>query len=223
LTGRAYRLFEYEGAPDARQVVVILGSGGGAASEAVQALIRQGRAVGVLKVRLYRPWDVASFLAALPATTQSLAVLDRTKEPGAIGEPLYLDVVAAVAEGWHTAKGTPLPQVYGGRYGLASKEFTPAMVQAIFDRMDQPDIPRRFTVGIFDDVTHLSLPWDEASHPEAPDVKRAIFFGLGSDGTVSANKNSVKIIGQETPLFAQGYFVYDSKKSGSTTISHLRF
>ncbi len=223
LTGRAYRLFEYEGAPDARQVVVILGSGGGAASEAVQALIRQGRAVGVLKVRLYRPWDVASFLAALPASTQSLAVLDRTKEPGAIGEPLYLDVVAAVAEGWHTAKGTPLPQVYGGRYGLASKEFTPAMVQAIFDRMDQPDIPRRFTVGIFDDVTHLSLPWDEASHPEAPDVKRAIFFGLGSDGTVSANKNSVKIIGQETPLFAQGYFVYDSKKSGSTTISHLRF
>ena len=159
----------------------------------------------------------------MPATVKTVAVLDRTKEPGAIGEPLYLDTIAALAEAWHAQKDTPMPRVIGGRYGLASKEFTPAMVNAIFDHLESSRLHQHFSIGIHDDVSLTSLPWDEKSHQEESDVTRAVFFGLGSDGTVSANKNTVKIIGDQTPFFVQGYFVYDSKKAGSTTISHLRF
>ena len=223
VTGRNYRLFEYTGAEDAQHVIIMMGSGCGAAIETVNALTQTGKSVGLLKVRLYRPFDVEQFISALPKTAKKIAVLDRTKEPGAIGEPLYLDVVAAIAEGWQRQKGTPLPRVIGGRYGLASKEFTPAMVQAIFDHLESEQLQQHFTIGIRDDVLKTSLPWNDEPYDEADDVTRAVFFGLGSDGTVSANKNSVKIIGQQTPLFVQGYFVYDSKKAGSTTISHLRF
>jgi pyruvate-ferredoxin/flavodoxin oxidoreductase len=222
ITGRKYRLFEYEGAADAKFVIVMMGSGCGAASEMVQRLVKQGRSVGLLRVRLYRPLDVERFVEALPESTARIAVLDRTKEPGAIGEPLYLDTVAAICEAWQSQKATPNPRVIGGRYGLSSKEFTPAMVQAIFDHLESDPLRQHFTVGIHDDVSLSSLPWNESGFEEDEDVTRAVFFGLGSDGTVSANKNSVKIIGQQTPLYAQGYFVYDSKKAGSTTISHLR-
>lgn len=223
ITGRAYRLFEYVGAPDAKHVIVMMGSGCGAATEMVERLVQQGRSVGLLKVRLYRPFDVKQFINALPSTVTRIAVLDRTKEPGSVGEPLYLDTVTAIAEAWHDQKGVPLPRVIGGRYGLSSKEFTPAMVNAIFDHLEFQLLKQHFTIGIHDDVSLTSLPWEESSFEEPADVTRAVFFGLGSDGTVGANKNSVKIIGEETNLFAQGYFVYDSKKSGSTTISHLRF
>lgn len=222
LTGRKYELFEYFGSPNAKRVMVLMGSGCGAAKEAIRHLASQGAEVGLLQVRLYRPFDVRRFVEALPPTTQTLIVLDRTKEPGAIGEPLYLDVVAAVAEGWPQSSGQ-LPQVIGGRYGLSSKEFTPAMVQAAFQHAVDDAPKRHFTIGICDDVTLKSIPWDPQSLPEAEDVKRAVFYGLGSDGTVGANKNSVKIIGEGTELFAQGYFVYDSKKSGAVTVSHLRF
>ncbi|MCC7474287.1 MAG: pyruvate:ferredoxin (flavodoxin) oxidoreductase [Pirellulales bacterium] len=227
--GRQYRLFEYFGSPSARRVLVMMGSGIGAAEEAIERLMAEGEEVGLLKVRLYRPFATEAFLAALPATVERMAVLDRTKEPGAIGEPLYLDVVTALAEGDFggsvSAESRPAcrPEVYGGRYGLASKEFTPAMVAAVFDHLKEPQPKRHFTVGIYDDVTNLSLKWDPSFTTERGDVTRAIFFGLGSDGTVGANKNSVKIIGENTPLFAQGYFVYDSKKSGAVTVSHLRF
>ena len=219
LTGRKYHLFDYIGAPDAERVAVIMGSGVGAMEEAVNALVAKGEKIGMLIVRLYRPFAVDTFLATLPKTVKSIAVLDRTKEPGAIGEPLFQDVVTALAESW---TGTQ-PKVIGGRYGLSSKEFTPAMCAAVFAELAKPQPKKRFTIGIIDDVTHLSLKWDPEFHTEADDVVRALFYGLGADGTVGANKNSVKIIGENTKLYAQGYFVYDSKKSGSVTVSHLRF
>ena len=225
LVGRQYRLFDYAGAPDAERVLVLIGSGAEAAQETVEALTARGEPVGVLKVRLYRPFSVEHFLAALPPTVRALGVLDRTKEPGSAGEPLYLDVVAAVSEAMATGQAPfrSAPRVIGGRYGLSSKEFTPAMIKAVFDELGRPRPKNHFTVGIRDDVTHTSLDWDPAFSTEAPDGVRAIFFGLGADGTVGANKNSIKIIGEETANHAQGYFVYDSKKSGSVTVSHLRF
>jgi pyruvate-ferredoxin/flavodoxin oxidoreductase len=224
LIGRRYHLFDYVGAPDAEHVIVAMGSGCGAIEETALKLNKEGRKLGLVKVRLYRPFDVPAFLTALPATTKRIAALDRTKEPGAIGEPLYQDVVTALFEGWANRAGSvPPPQVIGGRYGLSSKEFTPAMVAGVFDELAAPSPLRHFTVGIVDDVTHLSLKWDPSFATEPADTHRAVFYGLGSDGTVGANKNTVKIIGENTPLFAQGYFVYDSKKSGSVTVSHLRF
>ncbi|MEQ9407435.1 MAG: pyruvate:ferredoxin (flavodoxin) oxidoreductase [Fuerstiella sp.] len=223
LTGRSYHLFDYVGAPDAERIIVMMGSGTGAAEEAVEALCAAGEKVGLVKVRLYRPFDVSALIAAIPDTVTGIAVLDRTKEPGAVGEPLYQDVVAAVAEQWSPAGGRPLPRITGGRYGLSSKEFTPAMAEAVLDELQKSSSRPHFTVGITDDVTHLSLAVEEGRHSEPEDVHRAVFFGLGSDGTVGANKNSVKIVGESTPLYAQGYFVYDSKKAGAVTISHLRF
>ena len=214
------------GAPDAERAIVLMGSGAGAAEEAVESLVRRGERVGLLKVRLFRPFSAEAFVAALPPTVRRLAVLDRTKEPGALGEPLYQDVVTALSEAWthgDSFRRGPLPSVIGGRYGLSSKEFTPAMVLAVYRELEREDAKRHFTVGIVDDVTHLSLHWDAADYLEPGEVSRAVFYGLGSDGTVGATKNTVKIIGEETALFAQGYFVYDSKKSGSVTISHLRF
>ncbi len=222
-TGRRYRLFDYDGHPEATDVVVIMGSAAGTTVEAVDRLVDDGRRVGVVTVRLYRPFDVASFVAALPPTTRRIAVLDRTKEPGSVGEPLHLDVVAALAKAWTPATGkTELPLVIGGRYGLSSKEFTPAMATSVFDHLGGDQPKSEFTVGIIDDVTGLSLPPAEPWH-EPPSVRRAVFYGLGSDGTVGANKNTVTIVGERSDLQAQGYFVYDSKKSGSTTVSHLRF
>jgi len=220
-TGRRYTAFDYHGAPDAERVLVIMGSGAVAAREAVDALVARGEPVGLLTVRLYRPFDAAGFVATLPASARSLVVLDRTKEPGAAGEPLYQDVLTALAEEWSDA--ATRPRVLNGRYGLGSKEFTPRMAKAALDALTRPDAPRSFTVGIVDDVTHRSLPVDSDFDTERPDVTRAVFYGLGSDGTVGANKNSVKIIGEHTDLDAQGYFVLDSKKSGSATVSHLRF
>jgi pyruvate-ferredoxin/flavodoxin oxidoreductase len=224
LVGRQYHLFDYVGAPDATDVIVAMGSGCGAIAETIQKLNAEGRKLGLVKVRLYRPFDIPSFLAALPATTRRIAALDRTKEPGAIGEPLYQDVVTALVEGWSDRAGdAPAPRVIGGRYGLSSKEFTPAMVAGVFDELAATKPRKHFTVGIVDDVTHLSLKWDPGFNTEPADTHRAVFYGLGSDGTVGANKNTVKIVGENTPLHAQGYFVYDSKKSGSVTVSHLRF
>jgi pyruvate-ferredoxin/flavodoxin oxidoreductase len=223
LTGRSYRLFDYVGHPQAERVVVVMGSGGETAQETVEWLVRRGEKVGVLKVRLYRPFSVPDFLAVLPRSTRTLAVLDRTKEPGALGEPLYLDVLAALEEGRRRGAWTERgPIVVGGRYGLSSKEFTPGMVKAVLDELSAPSPRHPFTVGIVDDVTRLSLDV-EPLDIEPASVMRAVFYGLGSDGTVGANKNSVKIIGEETRSHAQGYFVYDSKKSGSVTVSHLRF
>jgi len=219
LTGRQYHLFEYVGALDAERVLVLMGSGAATAEETVDHLIRQGEKVGVLKVRLYRPFAVEHFIRALPITVKSIAVLDRCKEPGAAGEPLYQDVVTALMEGW---QGT-LPRVIGGRYGLSSKEFTPAMVKAALDELKKDKPKNHFTLGIVDDVTLTSLTYDSAFNTEGQGTTRAVFYGLGSDGTVGANKNSIKIIGEETDFYAQGYFVYDSKKSGSVTVSHLRF
>ncbi|WP_233200370.1 pyruvate:ferredoxin (flavodoxin) oxidoreductase [Blastopirellula marina] len=219
-TGRSYRLFDYVGAPDAERIVILMGSGCGAAEEAVAHAVAAGQKVGIVKVRLFRPWDAESLVSALPKTTRRIAVLDRTKEPGSAGEPLYQDVVTSLSEAW---TGSAPPTVIGGRYGLSSKEFTPAMVMAIFAELEQEIPKRKFTVGITDDVTGLSLKWNDEFDLEPDDVFRAIFYGLGSDGTVGANKNTVKIVGQETPLYAQGYFVYDSKKSGSVTVSHVRF
>jgi pyruvate-ferredoxin/flavodoxin oxidoreductase len=223
--GRAYRLFEYVGAPDAERVVVLMGSGCEAAHETVDYLAAKGEKVGIVKVRMYRPFDVKRFLAALPATTQSIAILDRTKEPGANGEPMFLDCMQAIceglAEGWTTFK--TMPKMVGGRYGLSSKEFTPTMVKAVFDNLAAATPKNHFTVGIQDDVSHTSLPYDPDFSTEPDSVVRALFYGLGADGTVGANKNSIKIIGEGTPNYAQGYFVYDSKKSGSMTVSHLRF
>ena len=224
LAGRMYKLFDYVGAPDAERVIVLMGSGVGAAEEAVEALVRRGEKVGLVKVRLYRPFAVDAFIAALPRSVRRIAVLDRTKEPGAIGEPLYQDVITALAENWpREGDGRSWPLVIGGRYGLSSKEFTPAMAARVFDELSAERPKRHFTIGIIDDVTHLSLKWDDQFTTEGTDVTRAVFYGLGSDGTVGATKNSVKIIGENTPLYAQGYFVYDSKKAGSVTVSHLRF
>jgi pyruvate-ferredoxin/flavodoxin oxidoreductase len=219
VTGRRYRLYEYLGAPDAERVIVMMGSGAEAAQELLEyyAAREPGQKLGLLKVRLYRPFAGDLFMAALPATVKAIAVLDRTKEPGATGEPLYQDVLTALAE--HGAR----PRVIGGRYGLSSKEFTPAMVKAVYDEL-AAEVPRNhFTVGIRDDVMHTSLTYDPRFETEAEETVRCVFYGLGADGTVGANKNSIKIIGEETDLNAQGYFVYDSKKSGSITISHLRF
>jgi pyruvate-ferredoxin/flavodoxin oxidoreductase len=223
-TGRAYRLCDYVGAPDADRAIVLMGSGAGAAEETVLALMAQGEKVGLLKVRLFRPFPAEAFLAALPKTVRTLGVLDRTKEPGSPGEPLYLDCVATMAEAQAAdGSGRVWPRMIGGRYGLSSKEFTPAMVKGILDELKKPSPKNHFTVGIRDDVTHTSVECDPTFSTEASGTVRAIFFGLGSDGTVGANKNSIKIIGENTPNYAQGYFVYDSKKAGSVTISHLRF
>ncbi|MGE5609303.1 MAG: pyruvate:ferredoxin (flavodoxin) oxidoreductase [Bacillota bacterium] len=225
LVGRKYNLFDYVGDPKAERVIILMGSGAETADETVEWLREKGEKVGLVKVRLYRPFSVKHLIAALPQTVKSIAVLDRTKEPGANGEPLYLDVVAALAQAQATglSKFATQPRVIAGRYGLASKEFTPAMVKAIYDELAKKDPKQVFTIGINDDVTHLSLPYDENLNIEKKDVFRAVFFGLGADGTVGANKNSIKIIGEETDNYAQGYFVYDSKKSGAITISHLRF
>jgi pyruvate-ferredoxin/flavodoxin oxidoreductase len=223
VTGRQYKLFEYVGAPDADRVVILMGSGCEVAEETVLGLLSQGTKVGVLKVRLYRPFSAEHFLAVLPASVRSLAVLDRTKEPGSIGEPLYQEVLTALAESFAAGKIASMPRIVGGRYGLSSKEFTPAMVKAVFDDLAE-DVPHNhFTVGINDDVTHNSLAFDPRFSTEDPRTVRALFYGLGADGTVGANKNSIKIIGEDTENYAQGYFVYDSKKSGSLTTSHLRF
>ena len=225
ITGRQYNLFDYVGAPDAERIVILMGSGAEAAQEAVEYMVAKGEKVGMIKVRLYRPFSVEHFIKAIPSSVKSIAVLDRTKEPGAIGEPLYQDVRNAIGEGmengWAPFQGWP--KVVGGRYGLSSKEFTPAMVKGVFDNLAAEKPKNHFTIGIKDDVTHTSLPWDPDFSTEADDVSRCMFYGLGSDGTVGANKNSIKIIGEETENFAQGYFVYDSKKAGSVTISHLRF
>jgi pyruvate-ferredoxin/flavodoxin oxidoreductase len=223
LVGRKYHLFDYHGSPAAERVVVLMGSGCGAVEEAVDRLVAEGQKVGLLRVRLFRPFSTSAFVAALPGSTRHIAVLDRVKEPGAVGEPLYQDVVAALAEAWHDHGERPLPRVIGGRYGLSSKEFTPAMAAAVFEELTRDAPKRHFTVGIVDDVTHTSLEWDPDWGAEPALVRRAVFYGLGSDGTVGANKNSVKIVGEHTSLHAQGYFVYDSKKAGSITISHLRF
>jgi pyruvate-ferredoxin/flavodoxin oxidoreductase len=225
LTGRAYRLYQYEGAPDAAHVVVLMGSACETAHETVTFLNARGGKYGLVKVRLFRPFDVRRFVETLPATVKSVSVLDRTKEPGASGEPLYLDVVAAISEG--LANGwthfQTLPRILGGRYGLSSKEFTPAMVKAVFDNAASAPPKNHFTLGIEDDVSGLSLAYDPDFSTEGEKVVRAMFYGLGSDGTVGANKNSIKIIGEATGNYAQGYFVYDSKKAGAMTVSHLRF
>ncbi len=219
LTGRHYKLYEYEGDPNAERVIIIMGSGAETVHETVDYLTAKGEKVGVLKVRLYRPLDGERLAAALPKTVQKISVLDRTKEPGAGGEPLYLDVITALTEYW----SGNMPKVVGGRYGLSSKEFDPAMVKAVFDNLSLEKSKNHFTVGINDDVTHTSLDYDKSFSTEGEKVVRAVFYGLGSDGTVGANKNSIKIIGEETDNYAQGYFVYDSKKSGAVTVSHLRF
>ena len=226
LTGRSYQLFDYVGPSNAERVIVIMGSGAEAVAETIDYLNRQGDLVGLLKVRLYRPFDPESLIAALPVTCRKIAVLDRTKEPGADGEPLYKDVLTALAQDYSsgTARFTVLPTVVGGRYGLSSKEFTPGMIKAIFDELNQERPKNHFTIGIHDDVTYTSLNWDASYRTDAHDETfQAMFYGLGSDGTVSANKNTIKIIGVATDLNAQGYFVYDSKKSGAITVSHLRF
>jgi pyruvate-ferredoxin/flavodoxin oxidoreductase len=225
ITGRQYRLFDYSGHPQAARVLIIMGSGGETAQQTSEWLNQHGEKTGVLRVRLYRPFSVEAFAAALPSTTRRIAVLDRTKEPGAVGEPLYVDAVTALREACDKglASFDAEPAVVGGRYGLSSKEFSPAMVKAIFDELQQRAPKNHFTAGIVDDVTHASLPFDAEFDIEPKEVVRAVFFGLGADGTVGANKNSIKIIGEETDLYAQGYFVYDSKKSGAVTISHLRF
>jgi pyruvate-ferredoxin/flavodoxin oxidoreductase len=225
LVGRQYRLFDYLGAPDAERVVVLMGSGAETAQEAVEYLVDKGEKVGVVKVRLFRPFSVADFTKCLPPTVKSIAVLDRTKEPGTIGEPLYQDVVTALTESLvvGTLPMKQMPRVIGGRFGLSSKEFTPAMVFSVYDELRKAQPKIHFTIGIKDDVSHTSLDYDPNLSTEPENVLRGLFYGLGADGTVSANKNSIKIIGEETSNYAQGYFVYDSKKSGSITVSHLRF
>jgi len=218
LTGRQYHIFDYYGDPNAENVIVIMASGSGIVEEYID-FVGKDKNVGLVNVRLYRPFDAAAFVAAMPKTVKKIAILDRTKEPGALGEPLYLDVVTAMAENW---KGT-LPKMIGGRYGLSSKDFTPAMVKGIYDELAKDNPKPRFTIGINDDVTNLSLDYDPHFSTEKDDVVRCVFFGLGSDGTVGANKNTTKIVGEYTPNYCQGYFVYDSKKAGSVTVSHLRF
>jgi pyruvate-ferredoxin/flavodoxin oxidoreductase len=222
-TGRHHRLVDYSGHPEAERVLVLMGSGAETACETVSYLQARGERVGVAQIRLYRPFPAQELVAALPATARRVAVLDRTKEPGSLGEPLFLDVLAALSEAHADGERELMPKVIGGRYGLSSKEFTPGMVAAVLDELARERPKRRFTVGITDDVSHTSLPYDDALDIESPDTVRAVFFGLGSDGTVGANKNTIKILGSEEGLHAQGYFVYDSKKSGSQTISHLRF
>jgi len=225
IVGREYRLFQYVGAPDAEKVIVIMGSGADVAHETVDYMVDKGEKVGVLKIRLYRPWSTADFIDSLPASVKKIACLDRTKEPGSIGEPIYEDVRTAMGEAMG-AKSSPFktyPVIVGGRYGLGSAEFTPAMVKGVFDMLDSDEPKNHFTVGINDDVTGTSIEYDPSFSTESPETIRAMFYGLGSDGTVGANKNSIKIIGEETENYAQGYFVYDSKKAGAITCSHLRF
>ncbi len=225
-TGRHYGLADYHGVPDADRIIIVMGSASGALEETVDALIAAGERVGMLRVRLFQPFPAEQIMAALPQTVRAIAVLDRTKEPGAVGEPLYLAVVAALAEAMDRDEPVfvTAPRVLGGRYGLSSKEMTPSMIKPIFEELAATRPRRHFTVGIYDDVTHLSLPIDTSfRHPRPAGEVQAVFFGLGSDGTVGANKASVKIIGESTELYAQGYFVYDSKKAGSVTVSHLRF
>jgi pyruvate-ferredoxin/flavodoxin oxidoreductase len=219
MTGRQYHLFDYVGHPKAERVVVMMGSGAETAHKTISEMVHLGEKVGLIKVRLYRPFSVEHFIAAMPHTARRVAVLDRTKEPGSIGEPLYLDIVAAD----YDAKRDPFPAIVGGRYGLSSKEFTPAHVKAVLDNLASDKPRNHFTVGITDDVTHLSLPVDEDVVIMPKGVTRALFYGMGADGTVGANKNTIKIIGESTDFYAQGYFVYDSKKSGAMTVSHLRF
>ncbi len=223
LTGRRYRLVEYYGDPEAEQVTVIMGSGAQTVRRTVEHLNAAGARLGVVQVRLYRPFPVEQILAAIPATARTVAVLDRTKEPGSGGEPLFLDVAAALGEAHSTGRREQLPIVVGGRYGLSSKEFTPAMVAGIYQELALPNPRPRFTIGINDDVTLTSLSYDPRLDIEDPETVSAVFYGLGSDGTVGANKNTIKIIGEMPDTYAQGYFVYDSKKSGSRTVSHLRF
>ncbi len=225
LTGRAYHLFDYAGAVDAERVIILMGSGAETAEETALYLQQQGEKVGVITVRLYRPFSLEGLMKVLPASVKKIAVLDRTKEPGAAGEPLHEDVVTAITEAIRTGKAPfqNLPVIVAGRYGLSSKEFTPGMVKAVFDELKAENPRNHFTVGIVDDVSNTSLDYDPAFSIEHPQTVRCVFFGLGADGTVGANKNSIKIIGEETDNYAQGYFVYDSKKSGSLTISHLRF
>jgi pyruvate-ferredoxin/flavodoxin oxidoreductase len=225
ITGRTYHLFDYQGAPDAERIIIMMGSGAETANETLDYLNKGNAKVGLLKVRLYRPFSVQALLEALPATTEKIAVLDRTKEAGSAGEPLYLDVVNAIQEGMKQGYGAlkTAPIIVGGRYGLSSKEFTPAMVKAVYDNLAAKDPKNHFTIGIQDDVTDTSLEYDAHFSVESREVMRAIFYGLGADGTVGANKNSIKIIGEHTDHYAQGYFVYDSKKSGAMTVSHLRF
>ncbi|MEN8242661.1 MAG: pyruvate:ferredoxin (flavodoxin) oxidoreductase, partial [Chloroflexota bacterium] len=223
--GREYQLFEYVGAPDAERVIIMMGSGAEAAHETVDYLMAQGEKVGVLKVRLYRPFSIKHFLGALPKTVKALGVLDRTKEPGSAGEPLYVDVVTALSEGM-VSGDTPfdaMPRVIGGRYGLSSKEFTPGMVKGVYDELAKEAPKNHFTIGIVDDLSNTSLEYNAGLSTEDEKTVRAVFYGLGSDGTVGANKNSIKIIGEGTDFHAQGHFVYDSKKAGAVTVSHLRF
>ncbi len=225
ITGRQYKLFEYVGHPEAERIIILMGSGAETAEETVNYLLKNDEKVGIIKVRLFRPFSINHFISAIPSTVKSIAVLDRTKEPGAGGEPMYKDVVTAISEAF--AEGTislkTHPKIIGGRYGLASKEFTPAMVKSVFDELLKDKPKNYFTVGIMDDVLDTSIPYDPNFTTEDKGVHRALFYGLGADGTVGANKNSIKIIGEETDNFAQGYFVYDSKKSGAVTVSHLRF
>lgn len=223
MTGRKYELFDYCGTPDAEQVIIIMGSGGETVSETVNALNAAGAKTGVIQVRLFRPFSLAHFITALPASVKSIAVLDRTKESGAAGEPLYQDVLATLVSALQQGKLKQLPHIIGGRYGLSSKEFTPAMVKAVFDELKKKDPKNNFTIGINDDVSFTSLDYDPEYILDESAWRQGLFFGLGADGTVGANKNTIKIIGENTDLFAQGYFVYDSKKSGARTVSHLRF
>jgi pyruvate-ferredoxin/flavodoxin oxidoreductase len=223
LSGRQYRLFEYVGAPDAEEIIILMGSGCEAAHETVDHLLAKGEKIGIIKVRLYRPFASETFLQTIPESVRRIAVLDRTKEPGADGEPLYKDIMTTLADR-AMRNGTPMPLVTAGRYGLSSKEFTPAMIKGVFDELKKEQPKHHFTVGIHDDVTFTNLEWDTSFVTDANEnVTRCLFYGLGSDGTVSANKNSIKIIGEQTDLYTQGYFVYDSKKAGAVTVSHLRF
>jgi pyruvate-ferredoxin/flavodoxin oxidoreductase len=225
VVGRKYHLFDYVGAPDAEYVIVMMGSGADTAHETVDFLLQQGEKVGLIKIRLYRPFDAAAFVGSLPDGVKAIGVLDRTKEPGAAGEPIYLDVQSAIMEAVNagTIASTDMPVVVGGRYGLGSAEFNPGMVKSVFDNLKEKSPKNHFTVGIYDDLTDTNLPWDDDYSSQGENVHQAMFYGLGGDGTVGANKNSIKIIGKATDFYAQGYFQYDSKKSGSMTISHLRF
>ena len=223
-TGRQYQLFEYHGASDAERVIMLMGSGIGAAAEAVDTLVAQGQKVAMVKVRLFRPFSEKHLLAALPESVQKVAVLDRTKEPGSDGEPLYKDVVTTLSQAFADGRRSNMPRIVGGRFGLSSKEFTPGMAAAIFDELNSDQPKNHFTIGIHDDVSNSSIEWDAAFRPDAAEkAQRCVFYGLGSDGTVSANKNSIKIIGGQTDNHVQGYFQYDSKKAGAVTVSHLRF
>ncbi|MBT4291046.1 pyruvate:ferredoxin (flavodoxin) oxidoreductase, partial [bacterium] len=224
MTGRSYKLFDYHGAPDADRVIIAMGSATDTIYETIDAMVAAGEKVGLLNVKLYRPFSAKHFIGALPATVKSISVLDRTKEPGCSGEPLYMDIMTTLLEESQAgALPFDMPKVVGGRYGLSSKEFTPAMIKGVFDDLGSDNPKNHFTVGINDDVSGSSISYDASYDIEKENVVRGVFYGLGSDGTVGANKNSIKIIGESTDNNAQGYFVYDSKKAGAVTISHLRF